>query len=75
MKVLLDRDREAGNNFALEWWLEDQMTAALEMLAVDIDSRFSFHLAMNFYNAVIIIKITVNCYNYNCNIIPPKFYG
>lgn len=43
------RDREVGNNSALEWWIEDQTTDGLETLAVDTDSRFSFHLVTNFY--------------------------
>lgn len=76
INVLLDRGREAGNNSALEWWLEDQITVALETLAVDICPRFSFHLVMNFYNAIIkVIIVVVNHKNNNCNIIPPKFYG
>jgi len=68
--VLPDRDREAGNNSALEWWLEDQTIAVLETLAVDTGYRFSFHLVMSFYNTInhnIIIEFNKNI-RYNNNI-------
>lgn len=61
--VVPDRDREAGNNSALEWWLEDQTIAVLETLAVDTGYRFSFHLVMSFYYSIIIKKfIDIICF-------------
>jgi len=59
--VVPDRDREVGNNSALEWWLEDQTIALLETLAVDTGYRFSFHLVMSFYYSIVIKKM----YQYN----------